>query len=327
MSGSCHWAQSLNDQKDFWHSPCWQWQRSPGLGAGVLSVGRGMVHHFLRMKVCQLVDLILQDHTSFFLINIRVSWIIIKKIFEQRWAESLRKDSKVQRVSASWLQQLFVFFLWVTKKAFLEVQRRQGRPGMPTSGVVVDQFSRDFGSWTTAIVVVFTAMPWHFKHPWIARKPEQGRFEHFDDQKGAKRTRSWNWKWLQNQIKLSRPFLKGFARFRLRSKCTCCLGNSRCSTVDEKSSICHDYPLVCPCFFRHKVSFTFSKPLLQKLFVHPPISTWFGFRAFFPLWPADQYAHFHAKTFETFLPRHSTQTTEQYPYPNPNQTEISPPKP
>ena len=100
-------------------------------------------------------------------------------------------------------------------------------------------------------------MPWHFKLPWSARKPEQGRFEHFDDQKGAKRTRSWNWKWLQNQIKLSRPFLQGFARFRLRSKCTCCLGNSRCLTVDEKSSICHDYPLVCPCFFRHQVSFTF----------------------------------------------------------------------
>ena len=37
-----------------------------GLGAGVLSVGRGMVHHdhFLRMKVCQLVDL--QEHTSSF---------------------------------------------------------------------------------------------------------------------------------------------------------------------------------------------------------------------------------------------------------------------
>ena len=34
---------------------------------------------------------------------------------------------------------------------------------------------------------------------------------------------------------------------------------------------CHDYPLVCSCFFRHWVSFTFSKPLLQKLFVHPPI--------------------------------------------------------
>ena len=30
MSGSCHWDQSLNDQKDFRHSPCWQWQRSPG---------------------------------------------------------------------------------------------------------------------------------------------------------------------------------------------------------------------------------------------------------------------------------------------------------
>ena len=53
----------------------------------------------------------------------------------------------------------------------------------------------------------------------------------------------------KTMIKLSRPFLQGFARFRLRSKCTCCLGNSRCSTVDEKSSICHDYPLVCPCFF------------------------------------------------------------------------------
>ena len=146
----------------------------------------------------------------------------------------------------------FRFSLWVTKKTFLEVQRRQGRPGMPTSGVVIDRFSRDFGRWTTAIVVVFTAMPWHFKLPWPGvRKPEQGRFEHLDDQKGAKRTRSWNWKWLQNQIKLPRPFLQGFARFLLRSKCTCYLGNSRCSTVDEKSSICHDYPLVCPCFFRH----------------------------------------------------------------------------
>ena len=33
-----------------------------------------MVHHFLRMKVCQLVDL--QEHTSSFLINIRASLII-----------------------------------------------------------------------------------------------------------------------------------------------------------------------------------------------------------------------------------------------------------
>ena len=69
---------------------------------------------------------------------------------------------------------------------------------------------------------------------------------------------------MQNQIKLSRPFLQSFARFRLRSKCTCCLGNSRCSTVKEKSSICQDYPLVCPCFFPHQVSFTFSKAFLQK---------------------------------------------------------------
>ena len=41
MSGSCHWAQSLNDGNGV-----------QGLGAGVLSVGRGMVYHFLRMKVC-----------------------------------------------------------------------------------------------------------------------------------------------------------------------------------------------------------------------------------------------------------------------------------
>ena len=40
MSGSCHWAQSLNDQKDFWHSPCWQCNGVQGLGAGVLSVRR-----------------------------------------------------------------------------------------------------------------------------------------------------------------------------------------------------------------------------------------------------------------------------------------------
>ena len=53
MSGSCHWAQSLNDGNGV-----------QGLGAGVLSVGRGMVHHFLRMKACQLVDL--QEHTSSF---------------------------------------------------------------------------------------------------------------------------------------------------------------------------------------------------------------------------------------------------------------------
>ena len=68
-----------------------------GHRGGVLYVGRGMVHHFLRMKVCQLVDL--QEHTSSFLINIRAA---LSRIFGE--------DSKVQRVSASWLQQLFVFF-------------------------------------------------------------------------------------------------------------------------------------------------------------------------------------------------------------------------
>ena len=109
-----------------------------------------MVHHEslprLRMKVCQLVDP--QEHTSSFLINIRAA---LSRI--------IGEDSKVQRVSASWLQQLSVFFFESQKKTFPEVQRRQGRPGMPTSGVVVDRFSRDFGTWTTAIIDVFTAMP------------------------------------------------------------------------------------------------------------------------------------------------------------------------
>ena len=89
-----------------------------GLGAGVLSVGRGMVHHFLRMKVCQLVDLILQDHTSSFLINIRVSLIIIKKYSSSAEQRIVGEDSKVQRVSASWLQQLFIFFFDSQRRHF-----------------------------------------------------------------------------------------------------------------------------------------------------------------------------------------------------------------
>ena len=70
-----------------------------GLGAGVLSVGRGMVHHFLRMKVCPLVDF--QEHTESSSTNIRAA---LSRI--------VGEDSKVQRVSASWLQQLLVFFFF-----------------------------------------------------------------------------------------------------------------------------------------------------------------------------------------------------------------------
>ena len=119
------------------------------------------------------------------------------------------EDSEVQRVSASWLQQLFVFFSESQRRRFSRssagkddlVYLRMGLSSIDSRGTLA-------GSWTTAIVVVFTAMPWHFKLPWSARKLEQGRFEQFDDQKGAERTRSWNWKWLQNQIKLSRPFYR-----------------------------------------------------------------------------------------------------------------------
>ena len=75
-----------------------------GLGAGVLSVGRGMVHHFLRMKVCQLVDL--QEHTSSVLINIRAA---LSRI--------VGEDSKVQRVKCLVASAAFRFF-------FFESQRR-----------------------------------------------------------------------------------------------------------------------------------------------------------------------------------------------------------
>ena len=61
-----------------------------------------MVHHFLRMK---LVDF--QEHTSSFLINIRAA---LSRI--------IGEDSKVQRVSASWLQQLFVFFFESQRRHF-----------------------------------------------------------------------------------------------------------------------------------------------------------------------------------------------------------------
>ena len=51
-------------------------------------VGRGMVHHFLRMKVCQLVDL--QEHTSSFLINIRALLIFffLPVYILQGWPDS-----------------------------------------------------------------------------------------------------------------------------------------------------------------------------------------------------------------------------------------------
>ena len=49
-----------------------------GLGAGVLSVARGMVHHFFRMKVCLLVDL--KEHTSSFLIRAALSRIVCGRV-------------------------------------------------------------------------------------------------------------------------------------------------------------------------------------------------------------------------------------------------------
>ena len=104
MSGSCHWAQSLNDQKDFWHSG--QWQRSPGTwgwctfcrkrhGTSLpshegLSAGRS-TKSTRRLSSC----------------NIRAT---LSRI--------VGEDSKVQRVSASWLQQLFVFFFESQRRHF-----------------------------------------------------------------------------------------------------------------------------------------------------------------------------------------------------------------
>ena len=59
-----------------------------GLGAGVLSVRRKRHGTFLRMNVCQLVDL--QEHTSSFLINIRALLIFffLPVYILQGWPDS-----------------------------------------------------------------------------------------------------------------------------------------------------------------------------------------------------------------------------------------------
>ena len=195
-------------------------------------VARGMVHYFLRMKVCLLVDL--KEHTLSFLIRAALSRIVVV-------------ESKVQRVNASWLQQL------------LESQRRHfsrsstgkedqvclrvewssidfrgtlvaGPPPSSSSSRQCRDISNFPGARGSLSKVDSNSL--------MIRKVQK---EHVPETESECKTRS-NFRAL---------FLQGFARFRLRSKCTCCLGNSRCSTVEEKSSICHDYPLLGPCFFPH----------------------------------------------------------------------------
>ena len=221
-----------------------------GLGAGVLSVGRGMVHHFLRMKVCQLVDLILQDHTSSFLINIRVSLMIIKKSIRAVLSRIVGEDSKVQRVSASWLRQLFVFFFESQRRHFSRssagkddlVCLRVGLSSIDSRGTLVA--GPPPSAWSSRQCRDISNLPGSqgslsmvYSNTLMIRKVQKEHVPETESDCKPDQT--------------SAPFLQGFARFRLRSKCTCCLGNSRCSTVDEKSSICHDHPLVCLCFFRH----------------------------------------------------------------------------
>ena len=194
------------------------------------------------MKVCQLLDL--QEHTSSFLINIRASLI-----FEQRWAESLGKTPRYSGQVPPGFSSFSFFFFESQRRHFSRysagkddlVCLRVGLSSIDSRGTLVGGPPPSSSSSRQC-------------HDISNFPGAQGSLSKVDSntlmiKKVQKRTRSWNWKWLQNQIKLSRPFLQGFARFRLRSKCTCCLGNSRCWTVDEKSSICHDYPLVCPCFF------------------------------------------------------------------------------
>ena len=194
------------------------------------------------MKVCQLLDL--QEHTSSFLINIRASLI-----FEQRWAKSLGKTPRYSGQVPPGFSSFSFFFFESQRRHFSRysagkddlVCLRVGLSSIDSRGTLVGGPPPSSSSSRQC-------------HDISNFPGAQGSLSKVDSntlmiKKVQKRTRSWNWKWLQNQIKLSRPFLQGFARFRLRSKCTCCLGNSRCWTVDEKSSICHDYPLVCPCFF------------------------------------------------------------------------------
>ena len=209
MPGSCHWAQSLNDQKDFWHSPCWQWQRSPGTW-GWCTFCRKRHGTSLPSHEGRSADQ--SDSPRPHVVFPRVSLIITIKKYSSSAEQNRWGRLQGTAGSASWLQQLFVFFFESQRRHFSRssagkddlVCLRVGLSSIDSRGTL------DNGSWTTAIVVVFTAMPWHFKPPWIARKPGQGRFEHFDDQKGAKRTRSWNWKWLQNHDQTFAPFFTGF---------------------------------------------------------------------------------------------------------------------
>ena len=177
------------------------------------------------------------------------------------------------------------FFFLVTKKTFLEVQRRQGRPGMPTSGLS----SIDSGGTLVAGSPPSSSSSRQCRD--ISNFPgAQGSLSSVDSntlmiKKGAKRTRSWNWKWLQNQIKFSRPFYRA-------SRAFCCDQNVHVALVTPGArrstrnlpyvTITHSYVLA---FFATSFLLLFRSHFCRNCSFPPPISTWFGFRAFSPLWP------------------------------------------
>ena len=224
-----------------------------GLGGGVFSVARDMVDHFLHMKVWLLVDL--PDHTSSFLIRAALSRII-------------GVEFKVQRLSASWLQQPFDFFFESQRRHFSRssaakddaVCLRIGLSSIDSRGTLVagpppsSSFSRQCrdisnfpgaqGSLSKVDSNTLTLM---------IRKVQK---EHVPETESECKTRS-NFR----------------ALFYRVSRAFGCDQNVHVALVTRgarrsKRNIPHyDYPLVCPCFFPHKVFFTISKPFLQKLFV------------------------------------------------------------
>ena len=166
------------------------------------------------MKVYLLVDL--PDHTSSFLIRAALSRII-------------GVEFKVQRLCASWIQQLFVFFFESQRRHFSRsspakddaVCLRMGLSSIDSRETLVtgpppssssSRQCRDISNFPGAQGSLSKVD----SNTLMIRKVQK---EHVPETESECKTRS-NFRAL---------FLQGFARFQLRSKCTCCLGNSRCS--------------------------------------------------------------------------------------------------
>ena len=100
MSGSCHWAQS----EDIGLSPCWQWQRSLGTWGWCTFCSK---RHGTSLP----------SHEGLSAGRSQRAYVV----FPHSSSAEQKRCGRVQGtgVSASWLQQLLVLLIRVTKKTFL----------------------------------------------------------------------------------------------------------------------------------------------------------------------------------------------------------------